>query len=107
MTAPRAGRAQLEQAVAAAKAAFPDWSAPPPRQRGALLAGLADALDAEKGAFARLLTQEQGKPLPQALGEIEFAVATLALPPGVLGEDATRKGVQLRKPLGVVAAILP
>src|SRR5262245_8782614 len=77
-TAPRADRAQLEQAVAAAKAAFPSWSATPLRARGVLLARLADALEAEKDAFARLLTQEQGKPLPQALWEIEFSVDALS-----------------------------
>src|ERR1700682_1953534 len=42
--APRADRAQLEQAVAAAKAAFPRWSETPVRDRGALLARLADAV---------------------------------------------------------------
>ncbi|MBV8611187.1 MAG: aldehyde dehydrogenase family protein [Singulisphaera sp.] len=109
--APRADRAQLEQAVAAAKAAFPAWSATPLRQRAALLVKLAEALEAEQGDFARLLTQEQGKPLPQALGEIDFSVAALRyyaahdLPPEVLHEDATRKVVRLHKPLGVVAAI--
>jgi acyl-CoA reductase-like NAD-dependent aldehyde dehydrogenase len=110
-TAPRADRAQLGQAVAAAKAAFPSWSATPLRVRAGLLARLADALEAEKGAFARLLTQEQGKPLPQALWEIESSVAALRyyaaldLPAEVLHDDAARKVVRLRKPLGVVAAI--
>jgi acyl-CoA reductase-like NAD-dependent aldehyde dehydrogenase len=110
-TAPRADRAQLEQAVAAAKAAFPSWSATPLHVRAELLARLADALEAEKGAFARLLTQEQGKPLPQALWEIEFSAAALRyfagldLPAEVLHEDAARTVVRLRKPLGVVAAI--
>jgi acyl-CoA reductase-like NAD-dependent aldehyde dehydrogenase len=110
-TAPRADRAQLGQAVAGAKGAFPSWAATALRVRGGLLARLADALEAEKGAFARLLTQEQGKPLPQALGEIEFSVAALRyyaaldLPTEVLHEDAARKVVRLRKPLGVVAAI--
>src|SRR5262249_4754382 len=100
-----------EQAVAAAKAAFPSWSATPLRVRGGLLARLADALEAEKGAFARLLTQEQGKPLPEALWEIESSVAALRyyaaleLPPEVLHEDSGRRVVGLRKPLGVVAAI--
>src|SRR5262245_2918776 len=110
-TAPRADRAQLEQAVAAAKAAFPSWSATPLHVRAELLARLADALEAEKGAFARLLTQEQGKPLPQALWEIEFSAAALRyftgldLPAEVLHEDAARTVVRLPKPLGVVAAI--
>src|SRR5580658_5763175 len=59
-TAPRADRAQLDEAVAAAKAAFPTWSATPLRQRAALLVKLAEALEAEQADFARLLTEEQG-----------------------------------------------
>src|SRR5262249_2060656 len=111
--APRADRAQLDEAVAAAKTAFPTWSATPLRQRAALLVKLAEALETEQGAFARLLTQEQGKPLPQALDEIAYSIgtlryfATLDLPPEVLKEDATQKVVRQRKPLGVVAAITP
>src|SRR5262245_25878102 len=111
--APRADHAQLDQAVAAAKTAFPAWSATPLRQRAALLAKLADALEAVRDAFARLLTQEQGNPLPQALWEIDWAIAvmryfaTLDLPTEVLKEDATQKVVRQHKPLGVVAAITP
>src|SRR5262245_5489342 len=110
-TAPRADRAQLAQAVAAAKAAFPAWSATPLQQRATLLLELAEAVEAQQGQFARLLTQEQGKPLPQALWEIAQSVALLRyfagldLPPEVLEDGATRKIVRLRKPLGVVAAI--
>jgi hypothetical protein len=56
-TAPRADRGQLEQAVAAAKAAFPPWAATPLPVRGELLVKLADALEGEQADFARLLTQ--------------------------------------------------
>jgi acyl-CoA reductase-like NAD-dependent aldehyde dehydrogenase len=111
--APRADRAQLEEAVAAAKAAFPTWSGTLLQQRGALLIRLAEALEAEQAQFARLLTQEQGRPLRQALDEIAGSVAalryfaTLDLPLEVLKEDATRKVVRQRKLLGVVAAITP
>jgi acyl-CoA reductase-like NAD-dependent aldehyde dehydrogenase len=111
--APRADRAQLEQAVAAAKSAFPAWSAQPLRERGALLVKLAEGFEAEQGEFARLLTQEQGKPLPHAFDEIARSTAmiryfaTLDLPPEVLKEDVRRKVVRRRKPLGVVAAITP
>src|SRR5262245_21632543 len=110
---PRADRGQLEEGVAAAKTAFPAWSAKPFRERGALLVKLAEALDAEKGDFTHLLTQEQGKPLPHALWEIDWAIgtiryfATLDLPTEVLKEDATQKVVRQHKPLGVVAAITP
>jgi acyl-CoA reductase-like NAD-dependent aldehyde dehydrogenase len=111
--APRADRAQLDQAVAAAKTAFPAWSATPLRRRAALLVKLAEALEARQDEFARLLTQEQGKPLSQAHHEIAFAVATihyfaaLDLPPELITEDATRQVVRQRRPLGVVAAITP
>src|ERR1700749_4379933 len=47
--APRADRAQLEEAVAAAKTAFSAWSARPLRERGALLVKLAEDLDANQG----------------------------------------------------------
>src|SRR5260370_6144152 len=69
--APRADRAQLEQAVAAAKAAFPRWSETPVRDRGALLARLADAVEARQAEFAEILTAENGKPIAQA--ELEMA----------------------------------
>jgi acyl-CoA reductase-like NAD-dependent aldehyde dehydrogenase len=111
--APRADRAQLEEAVVAAKTAFPSWSAQPLRQRSALLVKLAEALEAEQGEFARLLTEEQGKPLPEAAWEIALSIATtryfaaLDLPLELLKEDATQKVVRQHKPLGVVAAITP
>ncbi len=111
--APRADRAQLDEAVAAAKAAFPAWSAQPIAERGKLLIRLADALEARHAEFARLLTEEQGKPLPHAMGEIAGSVgliryfASLDLPMTVLKEDETQKVVQQRRPLGVVAAIMP
>src|SRR5262249_38005638 len=110
-TAPRADRGQLEQAVAAAKAAYPSWAATPLRARGGLLVKLADALEAEQSEFARLLTQEPGKPPPQPQWESAQSIgllryfAALDLPPGVLKEDTTQKVVRHHKPLGVVAAI--
>ncbi len=111
--APRADHMQLEEAVSAAKATFPTWSATPIRERGALLARLASALEGRKDKFAQLLTMEQGKPLPEAHWEIDFTItmlrhyAMLDLPNKVLKEDATRKIVQQNFPLGVVAAIVP
>ena len=111
--APRADRAQLEEAIAAAKAAFAGWSAKPIRARGALLAKLADALEARQDEFARLLTLEQGKPLSEAHWEVDFTIhvirhhAALDLPDEVLKEDARQKIVRQHFPLGVVAAIVP
>jgi acyl-CoA reductase-like NAD-dependent aldehyde dehydrogenase len=79
-TCARADVAQLNQAVAAAKKAFPAWSALAPEAREAKLNQLADALEAQADSFARLLTQEQ---------------------------TDTVRVIEVRKPLGVVAGIVP
>ncbi|GJE44741.1 aldehyde dehydrogenase family protein [Methylobacterium soli] len=111
-TAPRASERQLDEAVAAAKRAFSAWSARPLRERQILLGELADRLEAQTDHFARLLTAEQGKPLPQAMFEVAATVrgirfgANLSLD----GERRTHAGGTFdlqRKPLGVVACIMP
>jgi acyl-CoA reductase-like NAD-dependent aldehyde dehydrogenase len=110
---PRADLAQLNAAVAAAKAAFPAWAARTLSERRRLLLTLADALAAQSERFARLLTREQGKPLAHATGEIAGSVALIRafaamdLPLKVLKETETVRIVQQRTPLGVVAAITP
>jgi acyl-CoA reductase-like NAD-dependent aldehyde dehydrogenase len=110
---PRADLAQLNQAVAAAKAAFPAWAARPIEERRRLLQRLADTLEAQTDLFAELLTREQGKPLAHAAFEIGGAVdmirtmSAMDLPVDVLKETATTRIVRLRVPLGVVAAITP
>ncbi len=111
--APRADLAQLNQAVAAAKAAFPRWAATPLKERAELMNELADAIEARQGELGRLLTEEQGKPLPHAMGEALGAAgifryfASLDLPMEVLRDDDKQKIVQHRTPLGVVGAIMP
>lgn len=110
---PRADIAQLNEAVAAAKAAFPAWSRRPLVERRELLLKLAESLSARNLEFARLLTQEQGKPLPHAAGELGGAAAmirafaAMELPVKVLEETDKVRIVQQRIPLGVVAAITP
>ena len=111
--APRASLAQLNDAVAAAKASFAGWSARPLRERGKLLVALADALAACQDDFARLLTEEQGKPLAHAAGEVSHSIdviryfSSLDLPLQVIKEDEGQKIVRQHAPLGVVAAITP
>lgn len=110
---PVADEAQLNAAVAAAKAAFPAWSERPAAERSALIGKLADALEARLGEFASLLTSEQGKPLDQAQYEVMGSVFTLRafagmhIEPKVLRDDGQNKVVELRSPLGVVASITP
>ncbi len=110
---PRADEAQLNEAVAAAKAAFPAWAAKTVAERAALVNKLADALEARSEEFAQLLTKEQGKPLDQAMYEIMGSVFTLRafsemkIEPKVLRDDGTNRVVEYRTPLGVVATITP
>lgn len=104
---------QLDEAVAAAGRSLPHWSALGARQRGEYLNALADAIVRREDELARLLTLEQGKPLAQARGEIQSGAARLRhfaqieLPPVVLRDNEIEKIVEIRKPLGVIAAITP
>jgi acyl-CoA reductase-like NAD-dependent aldehyde dehydrogenase len=111
--APAADVSQLDEAVAAAKRALPAWSATPVAERAAALLRIADAVDGEAEALARLLTSEQGKPLPAANAELKGAAAILRyfagldLPTEVLSDSGGRRVLQVREPLGVVGAIIP
>ena len=110
---PRASVDQLNKAVAAAKAAFPAWSKTDIGERRKLIGEIADVIDANATSLARTLTQEQGKPLPDAAGEVAGMAAffryfaTLDLSMKVLEESAERKVELHRKALGVVGAIIP
>jgi acyl-CoA reductase-like NAD-dependent aldehyde dehydrogenase len=110
---PKADAALLDTAVAAARRAFPAWAATPLSDRAALVAKIADALEARTEEFAALLTAEQGKPLDQAVKEIRgsaFVLRTFAgmkLEPRILREEAGNHVIEHRAPLGVVAAITP
>ena len=112
-TCARASKGQLDQAVAAAQAAFPAWSARSIDERRAVLVAIADAIQANIGELARLLTQEQGKPLQDATGEVFGAsaffryFASLNLDARVVADDATSRIEVRRKPLGVVGCIIP
>jgi acyl-CoA reductase-like NAD-dependent aldehyde dehydrogenase len=110
---PRASEAQLNQAVAAAKAAFPAWAATPIEKRKTALVAIADRIDAHSEELARLLTQEQGKPIGDARGELRVTAhlfrtyAAYEIPVEIL-KDGTSGRVELHhSPLGVVAAIVP
>ncbi|KAA3509810.1 aldehyde dehydrogenase family protein [Agrobacterium vitis] len=112
---PLASPEQLEQAIAAAKAAFPLWSAKTSDERAQACVAIADTLEAHADELAHLLTLEQGKPL-NGLGsrfEIGGAVAwarhtaSLDLPVEVLQNGPEGRVELHRKPIGVVASITP
>jgi acyl-CoA reductase-like NAD-dependent aldehyde dehydrogenase len=108
-----ASEAQLNEAVAAAKAAATGWDALGYDGRRRHMLELADAFEARSAEFARLLTLEQGKPLPEAHGEIGGSIAALRVFAGMeagsrmLRETPNERIFQHRTPLGVVAAIAP
>jgi len=109
---PSATREQLDRAMEAAEAAFPSWRSEAAARRDALLR-CAEAIRAEAPTIGRILTQEQGKPLGDAVGELLGAAAwfqiTAALPleTEILQDDDAVRIELHRKPLGVVAAITP
>ncbi|MBA4211332.1 MAG: aldehyde dehydrogenase, partial [Parvibaculum sp.] len=110
---PRASEAQLNEAVAAAKAAFPGWAATPMAERKKALNAIADAIEANGAELARLLTQEQGKPIGDATGEVYGTAAffryftMLDLPVKVIEDSDGKKVEAHRRPLGVIGAIVP
>ena len=110
---PDASRTQLDEAVAAARAAFPAWAALSAAARREKLSALAAAIMSQIEPLKRLLTSEQGKPLPDAEMEIAGAAyfidgtASLEIPPKVI-EDSDERHVEIgHVPLGVVGAIAP
>lgn len=108
-----ASREDIEDAVTAAAAAFPAWAATSAAERSALLIKLAEAIEANLESLARTLTSEQGKPIPDAQAEVGGAAHVLryyaaqTIPIEVI-EDSEARLIELhRRPLGVVAAIVP
>jgi acyl-CoA reductase-like NAD-dependent aldehyde dehydrogenase len=110
---PSATREHLDQAVASAQAAFPQWAATPLARRQALVSEIGDRLEANAEAFITLLITEQGKPREMAHWEVYGSaawfreVAKQSLPEEVIDETADRRVLTRHTPLGVVAAIVP
>lgn len=111
--APRASAADLDRAVAAARAAFPDWSSLPHEARAAKLQAFAAAIQQHSRDLIHVLTLEQGKDLASARWEIlgtaawmmdfsKIAVEDKVIRPGVSGGLVVR-----HRPVGVVGAIAP
>src|SRR5690349_9366893 len=113
---PSATTAEVHEALSGAKAAQREWARTPAPARGAFVRAAADLIKQNRGLLARVVSQEVGKPLEQALGEVDFAEGFLRynaewdrrLEGEVLPADSKGETVHLlRVPLGVVAAICP
>jgi malonate-semialdehyde dehydrogenase (acetylating) / methylmalonate-semialdehyde dehydrogenase len=111
-----AAPADVDAAVAAAKAAFPAWRDTSLARRARVLFRFRELLDARAGELAELITAEHGKVLSDARGEVargqevvEFACGIPHLLKGGFTENAsTRVDVaSIRQPLGPVAIISP
>jgi len=112
-----ASEEQISAAVRAAAKAFPGWAATVPKDRSTLLLKLADRIEAEAMEFARLESQNCGKPLNSALNdEIPaiadvfrfFAGAARTMHGAVAGEYLPGFTSMIRRdPIGVVASIAP
>ncbi len=110
---PAGSLSQLDEAVAAAQAAFKTWRHSTHGQRCEHLNAIADAIEKDADALARLIVQEQGKPLELACSEVMGAAAWTRYAAGQeiaveLVEETPTQRIELhRKPLGVVASITP
>lgn len=111
---PRATENEVNQALKAARAAFPAWAGTSPFQRAEYLWRAADILKERKEKIGRLMTSEQGKPLKEAVGEIEKGVEMLryyaeegkrAYGQIVANEDSRDQSLIVKQPVGVVAAL--
>lgn len=105
-----------KQAIAAAKAAFPKWSQSGILERHAILKKTADEILARKEELGKLLAREEGKTLPEAIGETIraaqifdfFAGEALRLTGEVVPSARPGIGVEItREPLGVIGIITP
>ncbi|GAA2635104.1 aldehyde dehydrogenase family protein [Actinomadura fulvescens] len=110
--APDSGRDQLDAAMNAAARAYRHWKLDDRARRRTLL-DTAVVLESNIERLARLLTSEQGRPLPEAHAEIGWATAWLRyyagleLPREIVQDDRSGFAEVVRRPAGVVAAIVP
>lgn len=105
----------VDEAVAGAAAAQPDWARTSPHERARILRAAADLIEAQSRRLVHLVALDNGKTLAEARGDVFVAAAHLR---AAAGWAATLEGVTLpadgstlrmtfREPVGVVAAVIP
>src|SRR5271155_3350903 len=114
---PEASRPQVDAAVASAEAAGTGWARTVPKDRAALLLRLADRIEADGAAFAKLESDNTGKPLAAALNDeipaiadvFRFFAGAARVQHGALaGEYLPGYTSMIRRdPVGVIASIAP
>ncbi len=110
------GPADAEKAIAAANAAWAGWKGKTAKERSIILRKWYDLLMANQDDLGRIMTAEQGKPLPEAKGEVAYGASFVEWfaeeAKRVNGEtlpqfDNNRRLMVLKQPIGVCAAITP
>jgi len=113
---PSGGREDTKQAIAAADAAFPDWSHTPPAERASYFLKAADILEKRQKELLKILAEEAGTTFGVAMFQLGFTPGLLreaaAQMHGAIGEiiPADLPGaffMTVRQPVGVVAGISP
>lgn len=113
---PNGTEADVKAAIDAAAAALPGWRSTSALQRARILRKAADIMRERADEIATTMTSEQGKPLAEAKGEVEYAASFFEWFAGeaerIYGEIAppmntANRVLVLRQPVGVVAAITP
>ena len=113
---PRLGRAETEEAIAAAALAQKSWAARTAKERSQILRRWFDLMMANQQDLARILTAEQGKPLAEAAGEIAYGASFIewfaeearrAYGDITPGHAPDKRILSIKQPIGVVAAITP
>ena len=113
---PKATEDEVTLALEAAQRALSRWAGLSPGQRGTYLWRASDILEKRKEEVGRVLTQEQGKPLKEAIGEIEKMIDILgyyaeegkrAYGQIIPNTDPSYQSLVMRQPIGVVAALSP
>jgi acyl-CoA reductase-like NAD-dependent aldehyde dehydrogenase len=114
--APRAAAADVDRAVASARAAFADWRGTPGIERGEKLHHAAKRIRDDREGLAVLLTREGGKPLPENRDEVEWIAACLDYY-AEIGRDVVGRVISpvarhqlnfvLKEPYGVAGLIVP
>lgn len=113
---PRCRKDETRRAIAAAQSAFVPWRRTTARHRGEVLRRWYELMLQHREDLATLITLEEGKPLAEARGEVDYAAgfmrwfseeATRVRGDVIPGVKETQRIVALREPIGVCAAITP
>lgn len=113
---PRLGQVETAQAIKVAAVAQREWAARPAKERADILRRWFDLMIANKTDLGRILTAEQGKPLPEAIGEIGYGASFIEWfaeearrvnGETIPGHQRDKRILVLKQPIGVVAAVTP